>query len=133
MSKKKFTEEEMIQLRKNVYVLDVTSNMIHFSAEFKKQFWEGLLSKKKPREIVTELGIDPKILGTSRVNGLKLMISKEVNVGKGFRDKNTHDEYFGVYTDPASRVKYLEQLLIYKDQEIDFLKRIVSLNQKDSE
>ena len=123
----------MIQLRKNVYVLDVTSNMIHFSAEFKKRFWEGLLSKKKPREIVTELGIDPKILGTSRVNGLKLMISKEVNVGKGFRDKNTHDEYFGVYTDPASRVKYLEQLLIYKDQEIDFLKRIVSLNQKDSE
>ena len=31
------------------------------------------MSKKELREIVVELGIDPDILGESRVNGLKTM------------------------------------------------------------
>ena len=42
MSVKKFTYEEIIQLRNSPYVLDVSPNQVHFSAEFKEKFWNGI-------------------------------------------------------------------------------------------
>lgn len=133
MAKKKFTEEEMNHLRASSYVLDVSPSIVHFSVEFKKKFWEAILTGKKARDIVSELGINPDILGESRVNGLKGMIRNEVNDGKGFRDLDTYNEYLGGYVTPEGRIKYLEQQLAYKDQEIMFLKKIVSLGQGDPE
>ena len=38
MSVKKFTYEEIIQLRNSPYVLDASPNQVHFSAEFKEKF-----------------------------------------------------------------------------------------------
>ena len=86
MARKKFTEEEMALLRVSSYVLDVSPSIVHFSAEFKEKFWEGVEAKKDLREIVVELGIDPDILGEGRITGLKSMIRDEVRAGKGFRD-----------------------------------------------
>ena len=133
MARKKFTEEEMDLLRVSPYVLDVSPSIVHFSAEFKEKFWEGVMSKKELREIVVELGIDPDILGESRVNGLKTMIREEVRAGKGFRDLRTYGSYLDVYTNPEAKVKHLEQVLAYKDQEIEFLKKIVSLGREGAE
>ena len=78
MANKKFTEQEMLTLRNSKYVLDVSPSIVHFSAEFKKLFWEELSKGRLPREIVSTLGIDPNILGDSRINGLKTMIGNEV-------------------------------------------------------
>lgn len=133
MAKKKFTEEEMKRLRASSYVLDVSPSLLHFSAEFKKKFWEALIAGNKVRDIVIGLGIDPDILGENRLNGLKIQIRNEVNDGKGFRDLNTYNKYLDAYVSPESKVKYLEQQLAYKDQEIDFLKKIVSLGRGDTE
>jgi len=130
MANKKFTEVEMNQLKARSYVLDVSPSIVHFSAEFKKKFWEGMLSRKPPREIVSELGIDPDMLGGIRLNGLKAMIRDEVRAGKGFRDLKTYGTYLKDYTNPEAKIKYLEQQLAYKDQEIDFLKKIVSLGRE---
>lgn len=44
----------------------------------KKLFWEELSKGRLPREIISTLGIDPNILGDSRINGLKTMIGNEV-------------------------------------------------------
>jgi hypothetical protein len=133
MANKKFTEEEMKHLRASSYVLDVSPSIVHFSAEFKKKFWEAILAGKKARNSVAELGIDPDILGENRVNGLKGMIRNEVNDGKGFRDLDTYNNYLGGYVTPEGRVKYLEQQLAYKEQEIMFLKKIVSLGREETE
>jgi len=130
MANKKSTEVEMNQLKASSYVLDVSPSIVHFSAEFKKKFWEGMLSRKPPREIVSELGIDPDMLGGIRLNGLKAMIRDEVRAGKGFRDLKTYGTYLKDYTNPEAKIKYLEQQLAYKDQEIDFLKKIVSLGRE---
>ena len=133
MANKKFNEGEMNHLHASSYVLDVSPSIVHFSAEFKKKFWEAILLGKKPRDIVTELGIDPDILGETRMNGLKGMIKNEVKAGKGFRDLDTYNKYLDDYITPEGRIKYLEQQLVYKDQEIEFLKKIVSLGRKVSE
>jgi hypothetical protein len=133
MARKKFNEEEMNHLRSSPYVLDVSASIVHFSAEFKKLFWEAILSGKKPCDIVMELGIDPDILGDTRVAGLKGMIRNEVKSGKGFRDIDTYNNYLDGYITPEAKIKYLQQQIAYKDQEIDFLKKIVFLSKEGSE
>jgi len=133
MASKKFTEEEMNHLRASSYVLEVSPSIVHFTAEFKKKFWEAILAGKKPRDIVIEMGIDPDILGEIRMNGLKGMIKNEVKAGKGFRDLDTYNKYLDGYITPEGRIKYLEQQLAYKEQEIEFLKKIVSLGREVTE
>ena len=128
MANKKFTEQEMLVLRNSKYVLDVSPSIVHFSAEFKKIFWEELSKGKLPRDIVKNLGIDPNILGDTRINGLKTMIGNEVKKGNGFRDLNTYAQGFNGYLSAENRIKYLEMQLAYKNQEIEFLKKIVSLD-----
>jgi hypothetical protein len=128
MASKIFTEEEINYLKTSDYVLDASPHIVHFSAEFKAKFWDLILAGKTPREIVIELGIDPNILGEKRIAGLKSMIRNEVRAGNGFRDLNTYSTYPKKFVNPEAWVKYLEQQLSYKDQEIEFLKKIVSLN-----
>ena len=131
MATKKFSEEQMNHLRSSSYVLDVSPSIVHFSAEFKKKFWEAIIAGQKPHDIVITLGIDPDILGEIRLNGLKGMIRNEVKAGYGFRDLDSYNKYLDGYITPEGRIKYLEQQLAYKDQEIEFLKKIVSLGQEE--
>ena len=132
MARKKFTKEEMDTLKSSTYVLNVTPSIVHFSIEFKGKFWQMMLQGITPREAVIELGIDPDILGNTRLSGLKTMIRNEVRKG-GFRDLETYAEYIKDYANPEVRVKHLEQMLAYKNQEIEFLKKIVSLGRKGTE
>jgi len=131
MANKKFTEDEMNHLKASSYVLDVSPSIVHFSVEFKEKFWNSIQMRKAPHETVIELGIDPKILGENRVNGLKTMIRNEVRAGKGFRDLETYGAYVKDFTNPEAKVKYLEQQISYKDQEIEFLKKIVFLSREE--
>ena len=127
MAKRKFTPEEMSQLRKSKYVLDASPSIVHFSAEFKNEFWNALMQGKSPKNIVQSLGINPEILGETRISGLKTMIRNEVKRGDGFRDLNTYMQVGNGYMSAENRIKYLEMQLAYRDQEIEFLKKIVSL------
>jgi len=133
MSSKQFTQDELSQLRANQYVLNATPNTVHFSAAFKELFWAALQQGKSAEDIVIELGINPEVLGKTRLDGLKGMIRKDGKAGEGFRDLNTYASYLKEYTDPEYRIKRLEQQLAYKDQEIEFLKKIVLLGEEVSE
>jgi len=130
MTNKAFTQEEMNHLHASSYVLGVSPRTVHFSAEFKELFWHFLQEGKELRDIVVELGIDPDILGEKRISGLRGMVLNEVEAGEGFRDLHTYGTYLKRYTDPEVKIKYLEQQLAYKDQEIEFLKKIVSLGRE---
>lgn len=131
MARKKFTEDEMNRLKSSSYVLEVSPSTVHFSATFKKKFWDALLDGKKPRDIVSELGLDPGILGDTRTTGLKTTICNEFKSGKGFRDLTTYGQGLNQFMSAENKVKYLEQQLAYKEQEIEFLKKIVSLDQEE--
>ena len=130
MSVKKFTYEEIMQLRASPYVLEASPNQVHFSAEYKEKFWTGIQDGKRAEEDVAELGISPEILGKNRLNGLRSIIRQEVTAGKGFRDLNTYKAYHEGCTSPEAKIHYLEQQLAYKDHEIEFLKKIVSLGKE---
>ena len=55
------------------------------------------------------------------------MIRKEVIAGKGFRDLETYREHRTAFLTPEARIQYLEEKLAYKEQEVELLKKIVSL------
>lgn len=52
------------------------------------------------------------------------MIGNEVKKGNGFRDLNTYTQGCNGYLSAENRIKYLEMQLAYKDQEIEFLKKL---------
>lgn len=110
-----------------------TQSIVHFLAQFKALFYEGLQAGKAPVEIVMEYGIDPDILGVNRVNGLKNMVFKEAKAGKGFRDLNTYGTYLEHLLTPEAKIRFLEEELTYKDQVIEYLKKIVSSGQAGAE
>ena len=132
MAIREFSEEEMDTLRECPYVLDVTPKKVFFSAEFKELFWYALRDGKRPCDIAKSLGADPDILGKTRLNGLKGVIKREGEAGEGFRDLNTYRTDFKRHASPEAKIRFLEQQLAYKDQEIEFLKKIVSLGQEGS-
>lgn len=129
MARRNFNEDEMNHLQASSYVLAVSPTTVHFSATFKKKFWDALLDGKKPRDIVSELGLNPDILGDNRINGLKTMIRNEFKAGKGFRDLTTYSQGLNQFMSAENKVNYLEQQLAYKEQEVEFLKKIVFLSQ----
>jgi len=128
MASKIFTAEEMDLLRESPFVLDVSPSIVHFSVRFKEQFWKRLQEGKKAQDIVKDLGIDPQLLGENRITGLKTSIRREAKSGKGFQDLETRGAKPRGYTNPDVMINYLEQQIAYKDQEIEFLKKIASLS-----
>lgn len=131
MANKKFSEAEMNHLQASEYVIEVSPDIVNFSAEFKKKFWEAILEGESPRDAIIDLGIDPDVLGKSRITGLRSTIKHNLKAGKGFRDLNTYRRSIDSYITPEHKIKYLEQQLAYKDQEIEFLKKIVFLGKED--
>ncbi|MBR2842457.1 MAG: hypothetical protein IKF06_04175 [Lachnospiraceae bacterium] len=105
--------------------MDVSPAIIHFNAAFKELFRNKLQAGVEPATIFREAGIDPDMLGKTRVDGFKGMLKVEVKKGKGFRDLTTSNEYYARNMTAEQRISYLEQQIEYKDQEIEFLKNCV--------
>ena len=69
MARKEFTEEEIAILKTSPHVMDVSPAIIHFNAAFKELFWNKLQAGVDPATIFREAGIDPDMLGKTRVDG----------------------------------------------------------------
>jgi len=67
MAKRQFTTEEMAKLKSSRYVLSVTHNVVFFTAEFKEKVWKLITSGMTASKAVAKLGIDPHLLGKTRI------------------------------------------------------------------
>lgn len=67
MSKKAFTEKEIMLLAKNPFVKSVSSKGITYSEKFKRHFITEYDTGKLPIEIFEEAGFDVNIIGRKRV------------------------------------------------------------------
>lgn len=69
MSKKLFTEAQINKLRKNKWIKNVSNKSITYNDEFKCILInETKDNKKTVQEVFRENGIDPEVLGTSRIH-----------------------------------------------------------------
>ena len=126
-----FTVEQMEKLKENPYVQEVTEQFVYFSIEFKQRFYSEFMSGKKPRKIIIGMGLDPELLGQSRINGIKQYVRRYAKRDKGFTDILTSpDIYLPVRQTPEEKIRRLEHQLAYTRQELEFVKKIVAANRE---
>ena len=129
-----FTKEQIIILKANPNVAMVDSVRVFFTAEFKERFW-GLYTNEymRPREILEELGIDIKILGSAQIRGIAQNIRKEYerygkfsDSGKPRTRKTEPEPGNQTALSPEDEAKRLRIENEYLKQELEFVKKIVA-------
>ena len=102
MSKKLFTEQEIIILKQNKYIKKVSSKGITYTDEFKKIFINESINGKLPRIIFEECGFNIDIIGMQRIkssasrwrtafkNGgaIKLTDTRKYNTGRPIEERS---------------------------------------------
>lgn len=133
MKIREFTEEEMAALQSSVYVVQVTPCFVYFSSGFKERFYNEYQSGKKPKKIIEGMGIDPNILGASRINGIKGYILRAVRAGKGFTEITSEEvaAQTGRPITPETKIRRLEHELAYTKQELEFVKKIIAAGREE--
>ena len=63
----RLTQEAIMELERNPYVIRSGPDRITYSREFKHHFMREYLSGKKPTEIFREAGFDPRMIGSKRI------------------------------------------------------------------
>ena len=133
MSKKHFTEKQIISLSGNPNVERVSSLSVSFTEEFKRKAYGELLSGKPMWQVFQDHGIDTDALGPVRIMRFKQFVNDCAKRGDGF--KNLRNTYHGNKSEDEEdvldkRVKSLENEVAYLRQVVEFLKKI---RQVDSE
>lgn len=128
MAKKPLTPDEVAELRTSPYVANIISGKITFTPEFKRAAHEQLALGKTMRAILEEHGIDPEILGNSRIYAMTHVLRLNASRDDDFIDLRKHNTRKPVANAKeqtlASRVKQLEHELAYTRQVVEFLKKI---------
>ena len=127
--RKIFTEEELKEIRTNPYVKSATANKIHYTLEFKEEFWRRYNEKKQnPRKIMEDLGFNVEIIGMRRIDGIRFHIQKEANSSEGFKEagKTKKKELSGnKRTPPSVAISKMETKIAYMEQELEFIKKTI--------
>ena len=129
MGKKYLTEKEQEELKKNRYIEKVSEKAITYSPEFKERFEIEYDAGKMPSQILDEMGIDPKVLGRKRVDGIVTRMKKYKERAEGWRDnrKNNSGRPSTKKLSEAEKIKRLEQKIEYLKQENEFIKKNIQL------
>lgn len=127
MSKRKFSEEQLIELRKNRFVLSASSKAITYTDEFKLLFIVENQKNKTPRQIFEEAGFDSEVLGEDRISNAAFRWRKAYSESgvMGLRDGRA-----GSSGRPRTKEMTPDEMLAKKDAEIAYLKAEVELLKK---
>lgn len=132
MPAKKFTEEEMILLRQNPNILHVSSTSLSYSLEFKQKAVECALQKNMTStKFFASEGLDPAILGKSRIYAAMKAFKREAASPEGLRQngksKEARMEAFAKQDlskkQTKTAIRELQEKVIHLEQQIEFLKK----------
>ena len=131
MASKELTEEEVRNIKENPYTLSITPTRFALTKEGKEKILELAEAGKTIRQIMTELGYDPEMLGHHRTKNLIRKIREEAESQAGIHNgyvkrKPKHlttDQIAELEQNPASYAK-LKNEVIYLREEVEFLKKI---------
>ena len=132
---KTFTEEERNILNQNPYTLSVSEKTIRHTLAFKEFYWKLYNEGQRPSRIFAAAGYDVNILGERRINGFTQTIKKEHAKYGYFRESVPHNgkkdpgriDYEKMREKTA--IKAMQTELTYLRQEVDFLKKLIRLEQ----
>jgi len=130
------TEEQISVLSKNPNIIKVTPRQVHYTQTFKNYFCREYAKGRSSTEILREQGIDPKVLGETRISTLRTYYSKVKNAFPGreqlsLEGKNPYRGKKGsghtelqTNADMIHMIGKLQQQIEYLEKETDFLKKI---------
>lgn len=127
MSKKCFTNEQITLLSNNRYVKKVSSKAITYTDEFKLYVIAESLNGKATKEIFIEAGFDPQIIGVKRISSSICRWRKSYKESGVMGLRDTRRENSGR---PRTQEASLEEQLVRKNIEIDYLKAELELVKK---
>lgn len=131
MKKKMFSEEEQALLRQSPYVISVTERQVVFSETFKAHAYEEYQKGNLMKEIFRSHGLDPDILGDTRIYGFTENLKRKARAGKKFGDdrRNNLGRPLSERILEKSEIDYqkeisrLEARITLLEQEIELLKK----------
>lgn len=128
MARKLLTKEQIAELEKNPSIAKVTANTVSFTPEFKRIAYQQLVDGKRLRDILREIGIDPEVLGNSRLWGMAEKLRQDANREEGYADLRKGNCRKAAKETPErtdkERLTYLEHKVAYMEQVIEFLKKV---------
>ena len=125
--------QEVEELRRNPYVKEANSSTVTFTEEFKKLAYERKCQGVPVAETMQACGINPAVLGVSRVKGFAYTLGKHARQGRDFADRRTETwqrQHQDEEEDAAARLVRLENELDRIRQEVAFLKRLQKAGQE---
>jgi len=125
------SKQEVERLRSNPYIATVTANTVRFTEGFKKLAYEQKEKGISVAETMRKCGIDPEILGESRVVGFAYTLNKRAKQENGFADGRRENYHRPPKTGEETvdqRIRQLENELAYTRQEVEFLKKLQAAN-----
>lgn len=134
---KTFTQKEQDILSNNPYTLNVTETTLQFTLEFKNTYWDMYSQGLGPSQILKECGYDPKMLGTARITGLSQHLREEHKKYGCFHEArpiNAAKHPSKAEYEKMSQKKAMKEMqteIVYLRQEIDFLKKLIRLEQEE--
>jgi len=132
MGKIYFTEEQQIELRKNPYIKKVSAKSITYTKEFKEKFHEEYRAGKLPSQILSDMKIDPQMLGKRRRDGFVAKMKIYESRLEGFEDtrKNHSGRPATKQLTDIEKIKHLERKITYLNQENEFLKKNAQMDRQ---
>lgn len=132
MGKIYFTKEQQSELQKNPYIKKVSLKSITYTKEFKEKFEEEYRAGKLPSQILADMGIDHRILGRKRKDGLVARMKQYELRPEGCEDtrKNSSRRPSTKELTDAEKVKRLEQKVAYLNQANEFLKKNIQMDRQ---
>ena len=134
MGRNYFTEEQQNELRENPYIQKVSAKSITYTKDFKEKFVEEYRAGKLPSQILTDMGIDYRLLGKRRRDSLVARMKQYGLRLEGCEDtrKNNSGRPSTKDLTDAEKIKRLEQKLAYLNQENEFLKKNIQMDRQAS-
>ena len=135
MNKKTHTnplsQREVKALQSNPYIASVTTTTVRFTEQFKEKAYEAKIKGVSVAETMRNCGIDPDVLGESRVDGFRYSLNKKAKQENGFADGRRENYRRPPKTGEETveqRIRWLENELAYTRQEVEFLKKLQAAN-----
>lgn len=122
--KNPFSDEDIKYLSQNPNVASITRTNITFTAEFKRRFYDAKKTGKSIRSILLENGIDPDILGESRIRKLSWRVNRMAKRESGFEDLRSQCKEQSIEQSEQERLVTLERKVHLLEAQIEFLKKI---------
>lgn len=120
----KFTLEQIHMLRENPYVMSVYTSRIKFTADFKREYMTRFDAGETGRDILRSFGIDPDIMGDSRIWSLQGKFRDELERHGCFSDVRRKKEN----DVQSASIEQLRIEVAYVKQEVEFLKKNLTLD-----